>query len=108
MRLMKRDQSPRVPRTLLVVILCCSILCQILGVSISFYNLEGPSDLIEASQLEGFSITSGTMVLSVVGQHLIALMTRKQDYRYSYVHSLFRPPIVFVAYQRHASSETRD
>jgi hypothetical protein len=108
MCLRNRSKSPRDLRTLLTVILCCTIVCEILGVPVSFYNLDGSSDLLETSQLEGFSITSGAMVLSMVGQYLVPLMIRKQDYRYLDVQSLFRPPIVFVPYYRTPlSSETR-
>src|SRR5687768_10405684 len=77
----------RQPLILLIGVLCVSVFCQILGLAISFLNLEGSSDLIEASQLEGFSIASTPMTHTVMPQHLVGLTTLKPNYGYSSLRS---------------------
>ncbi len=92
----KRRKSQRHFLLLLIGIICVSIVLQILGLPLSFTNLEGTSDLIKASHLEGISITSNESTVSMI-QHLLApLAAAKANYLFSPIQSFFHPPNRFV------------
>ncbi len=80
----------------LIGLLCVGITLQILGASLSFWDLDGSSDPIESSLLEGFSIVSMQPVLWTIGQFLIRLNTGGPIYQFLAEDLFFRPPIPIV------------
>ncbi len=63
MRLSTNIQSSSL---LLIGLLCVGILLQILGVPLTFWDLDGSCDLVESSLLEGFAIVSEEPLLSPI------------------------------------------
>ena len=78
---------------LLIGVLCLSIMSQILGLPVSFANLEGSSDPIEASQLEGLSIVSSHLNMTPTLKCFFCFEGARWTYRLLYTRSFFRPPL---------------
>jgi hypothetical protein len=92
-----RKKSIRHIVMLLISILCVSIVSQILGLPLSFANLKGTSDLIEASHLEGVAITSSPSAVSAIRHVQASLATWSEHYNFPPpIYSLFRPPNHFM------------
>jgi hypothetical protein len=79
--------------SLLAVVICVSVVFQILGVPLSFGNLGGASDLIEASQLEGFSLISTFCGPTPIVRILISLPSGQWTYHCLSTKSIFHPPL---------------
>jgi len=77
---------------LLIGLLCIGILLQILGVPLTFWDLDGSSDLVESSLLEGFAIVSNEPVLSPSLQSLYLSNTHSLAYLLSPQYLFFHPP----------------
>ena len=79
--------------TLLFGVLCFSIVSQILGLPLSFSNLEGTSDLLEAPQMEGLSMVSSYPNMTPTLTSFLCLETSHSPYRFLSTRSFFRPPL---------------
>jgi hypothetical protein len=59
---------------------------QMLGMNVTFWNLDGSSDLLESSLLEGFTIISIGLVLSPMFRPLYSCDTVSLKHRFSPTH----------------------
>lgn len=81
------------PSTLLVVaLLCVGVFMQMLGVPVTFWDLDVTVDVEDPSFLEGFALPTGCLVIreyDYLSRNLGRLMTLRSLLR---DHSLFHPP----------------
>lgn len=90
---MGRSTNSRCNALLLISLLCVGITLQMLGVSLAFWDLNGSSDLVESSLLEGFAIISTEPVLSPIFRSLYSSDTVSLTYQRSPQHLFFHPPL---------------
>jgi hypothetical protein len=81
----------------IIGVLSISIVLQVLGTPISFGKTMGTSDLVEAADLEGFSLSSKAVDLFPIIQMLFTVHPQELQYRFSFEYTLFRPPHFLVA-----------
>jgi len=79
----------------IVALLCFGTLMQMLGVSVTFWNLEGSSNPLESSVLEGFALISRTPVVSPTFECCL-LKTASSAYDSCQATMYLRPPIMWV------------
>jgi hypothetical protein len=63
------------------------------GASLSFWDLNGSSDPVEASVLESFTVISAEPVLPPPLRFLFPPIVIPLAYRLSFLHPLFHPPL---------------
>jgi hypothetical protein len=81
------------PVFLLIGLLCLCITMQILGTTISFWDLQGSTDLVRSSLFEGFSAPSDKWTFSVYSQKYFHFTPAPVTNEILLVTSLFHPPI---------------
>ena len=79
----------------IIGLLSIAIVLQVLGTPISFGKTIGTSDLVEAADLEGFSVSSKGVDLFPILQTLFTLHAQELQYRFSFEYAVFRPPHIF-------------
>lgn len=77
----------------IVSLLCVGILLQILGVAVSFWDLNGSDDPFTTSLLSGFAVLPNESVLSPLLHCLFASIVAGSSYQYLRQDMLFRPPL---------------
>ena len=77
----------------LIGMVCFTIIMQMLGVSISLWELDAASDLVESALLEGFSIPASMEKLSVTPQKSPSFASAPLDHGILLAGSLFHPPV---------------
>ena len=78
---------------LLLVVLCIGIAVQMLGAPVSFFHFDDPSDLVESSILEGFSIASDLGAWNVSNECSLASLCTRATYHFSNRSDVFHPPL---------------
>ena len=81
---------------LTIAVLCLGVCLQILGVSISFWDLNGSDDVLSNSILTGFATLSNDPWLSPLLRSLFAFIATASIYQSMLSYRLFRPPLVTV------------
>lgn len=90
---------PAASRAILLLtigLLCLGVFLQMLGVSVSFWNLNGTDDLLGNSILTGFAILSEDPGLSLRLCSIFILIATASIYQSLLSYGLFRPPHFFV------------
>ena len=90
---------PAASRAILLLtigLLCLGVLLQMLGVSVSFWNLNGTDDLLSNSILTGFAVLSDDPGLSLRLYFIFILIATASIYQSLLSYGLFRPPHFFV------------
>ena len=77
----------------LVLILCVSVTCQMLGAPISFFHLDDPFDLVESWIQEGFSVASHAADWEPSRQRPLDSMYLFPRYHFSPWSDVFHPPL---------------
>ena len=77
----------------MISLLCLGILLQILGVAVSFWDLNGSDDPFTTSLLSGFAVLPSESVLSPLVHCLFAIIAIESSYQYLRQDRLFRPPL---------------
>lgn len=80
----------------IISVLSLAIVFQVLGVPISFGNVTGTSDSVEATHLEGFSLLSSSINLFPISHLLLTVDSQRSDYRCLLVCAVFHPPHLLV------------
>jgi hypothetical protein len=88
--------SKRAILFLTIAVLCLGVCLQILGVSISFLDLNGSDDVLSNSILTGFATLSNDPWLSPLLRSLFAFIATASFYQAMLSYRLFRPPLVTV------------
>ena len=78
---------------LLISLLCAGNMLHMLGMPLTFWDLDGSCDLVEDTMLEGLAILSAIPVLSPLFQSLYVSETDPLVYRRSPQALVFHPPI---------------
>ena len=96
-RVKRTHQSPicRWEARPLIGLLCISLLLQILGAPLTFWDLDGSCDLVELSLLVAVAIISGTPVLLPILRSWY-LSEDALMHRHSPLHVVFHPPLPIV------------
>lgn len=81
---------------MLIAFLCCGIILQILGVQISFWHLDGSSDLVESTLFEGFVIIAGGPVFSPLVSYTLFADRDDAPCQLPPRPRLFRPPLLVI------------
>lgn len=81
---------------LTIAVLCLGVCLQILGVSISFLDLNGSDDVLSNSILTGFATLSNDPWLSPLLRSLFTFIATASIYQSMLSYRLFRPPLVTV------------
>ena len=84
---------------LLIGLLCVGTLGQMVGLPVTFWDLDGSSDLVESSLLEGFAIISVKPTLFPIFRSMYSCETVSVAYRLSAQHLIFHPPPPIVPAQ---------
>jgi hypothetical protein len=87
--------SSHVFRCLLIVLLCLGILLQILGASVSFWDLNGSDDPFTASVLLSYAVLWTPSVPYPLRQCFVAIQGTPSRQQYLHQQMLFRPPLSF-------------
>ena len=77
----------------LIVLLCFCVIMSMLGTTITLWNYEEPTDSFTASVLEGFSLPSIGMVVSVSLHRLFYSPSPPLEHDVLLAQSLFHPPV---------------
>ncbi len=77
----------------LVVVLCFSIACQVIGVPVALYNLAGSQEVVESSLLESMEIVSEFAFQTPQCCHEALILSSASPSVSSVIHSIFHPPI---------------
>ena len=96
---MDRSTDSRCRFFLLIGLLCLGVLLQILGMPLTFWDLDGSCNPVESSLLEGVAIISAGPVLSPVLHALYLSNTHSPAYRLSAQYLFFHPPPPMVLAQ---------
>ena len=88
--------SRRVMLTLIIGMLCFGVLLEMLGVSVTFWNLNGSDDLLSTSILTGFAVIPDDPGLSPVLRSRSEERRTASHYRFLLPQGLFHPPLVIV------------
>ncbi len=80
-------------RLLVVSVLCCGVMLQILGVTVTFWDLNGSSDLVASSLLEGFAVLPGDPVLSPILPSWVTAIVEEDAHRDLREQMVFHPPL---------------
>jgi hypothetical protein len=81
---------------LMIGALCLGVLLQMLGVSVTFWNLNGSDDLLSTSILTGFAVLPDN---SELAPRLLAMFTSipaASHYQFLLPYGLFHPPLFSV------------
>ena len=78
---------------LMTALLCLCVLLQILGVAVSFWDLNDSDDPFTTSIITGFSIPSIEQVLSPLLQRLLGFSITGSGYQHLRQDMLFHPPL---------------
>jgi len=81
---------------LAIAVLCLGVCLQILGVSISFWDLNGSDDVLSNSILTGFAVLPDDPGLPPVLRSIFTLIVSPSVYQALLPYRLFRPPLVIV------------
>ena len=81
---------------LTIAVLCLGVCLQILGVSISFWDLNGSDEVLSNSILTGFATLSDTPWLSPLLRSLFTFIATASVYHSIFLYRLFRPPLLTV------------
>jgi hypothetical protein len=81
---------------LTIAVLCLGVCLQILGVSISFWDLNGSDEVLSNSILTGFATLSDDPWLSPLLRSLFAFIVTASMYHSMFLYRLFRPPLSTV------------
>jgi len=81
---------------LTIGLLCLGVLLQMLGVSVSFWDLNGSDDLLSNSILTGFAVLPDDPVLFPGLCSIFVLIAAASLYQSLFSYSLLRPPHSFV------------
>ena len=81
---------------LTIGLLCLGVLLQMLGVAISFWDLNGTDDLLSNSILTGFAVLSDDPGLFLRLCSMFILIATASIYQSLLSSGLFRPPHFFV------------
>lgn len=94
MRLVYGMNSLASPRRLLLLmlLLCLGTVIQMLGVPMSLWDLEGTSDPVASSLLEGFAIISDPINMNPLSMSQRVSDSRPPAYRVSPQYLFFHPP----------------
>ena len=79
-----------------IAVLCLGVCLQILGVSISFWDLNGSDEVLSNSILTGFATLSDDPWLSPLLRSLFAFIATASMYHSMFLYRLFRPPLLTV------------
>jgi hypothetical protein len=82
--------------TVLIAFLCCGVALQILGVQISFWQLDGSSDLVECTLLEGFGIIAAGPEFAPLVSYTLSSDVYDPTRRLPSLPLLFRPPLIVI------------
>ena len=88
----KRSRHLFVP----IVALCIGIVLHILGASVSFWDLNAASDLVESSLLEGFTLISDEAPWSPQFCSVVLSSMTSSNYRLVVSNVFFHPPLLIV------------
>jgi hypothetical protein len=77
----------------LIGLLCFCVTMQILGVPISFWDMNESEDLVESSLLEGFSLPSLGIAISVSLHRSLYSPSPPLEHDILLAQSLFHPPL---------------
>jgi hypothetical protein len=77
----------------LIGLLCFCVTMQILGVPISFWDMDETGDLVESSLLEGFSLPSVGTAISVSLHRSLSSPSPPLEYDIMLAQSFFHPPL---------------
>jgi hypothetical protein len=79
-----------------ILLLCLSITCQMLGAPISFFHLAEPLDLVESSIQEGFSIVTYFAGGNPLSRCSLANLRIDPVYHFSSWSDFFHPPLAIL------------
>lgn len=78
---------------LLVILICLSVLLEILGVPVTFWDLTDSDDPFTTSIMMGLTVVSSPVAVSLLTEHLVSLTLLGPPYHYLGQPSVFRPPL---------------
>lgn len=81
---------------LTIAVLCLGVCLQILGVSISFLDLNGSDEVLSNSILTGFATLSDDPWISPLLRSLFTFIATASVYHSIFLYRLFRPPLLTV------------
>jgi hypothetical protein len=77
----------------MIVLLSFAVLLQILGVAVSFWDLNGSDDPFSISLMTGFAVLPSASVMSPVLQCLLGFTITGSSYQHLRQYMLFHPPL---------------
>lgn len=78
---------------LMILLLCLGVLMQILGVAVSFWDLNDTDDPFAASLITGFAVLPADSVMSPLLQTLLGFTLTGASYEHLAHGMLFHPPL---------------
>ena len=77
----------------LVIVLCLSIACQVIGVPVALYNIAGLQEVVESTQLEDAALVSEVDFSTPRFSHEQRSFSSASPHVSFTLFSIFRPPI---------------
>ena len=77
----------------LTAVLCLSVVLQILGDPLTFWDLTDSDDTFTTSVMTGLTVISAAMAMAPLVEQLVSLVLPPSNYHYLGQQSLFRPPL---------------
>lgn len=89
-----KDQSIGVFSFLLISLLCVGVILLMLGVSQTFWDLDGWGDTVESSVLESFAVVDSAPSLSALPSPVFISIGTLLMYRFLRQYQIFHPPLL--------------
>jgi hypothetical protein len=91
-----RMDKSMIARFVLIGLLCFCVTMQTLGTPVSFWEMNEAEDLVESSLLEGFSLPSLGVAVSVSLNGSLSSASLALEHNILLAQSLFHPPISYA------------